>query len=146
VYERSKTLLNLSPCSTLHQTFSTSKRLTVTKLTFTRRTSGHCLGTFVAANLNLCSPLPLKVVPIATPPLPLLSLSLFFGFKGLIVFGSRQFRWAITEVLSLSTYSFKILRSVTSKKIPGLSYSSCHQTACFKATEGQLPPNLTARL
>jgi hypothetical protein len=66
-HERSKTLLNFSPCSTSHPTFSTSKRLTLTKPTFTRRTSGHCLGTFVAANLNLCSP-PLKVVPIATPP------------------------------------------------------------------------------
>jgi hypothetical protein len=59
VYERSKTLLNFSPCSTLHLTFSTSKRLTFTLPTFTRRTSGHCLGTFVAANINLCSP-PLK--------------------------------------------------------------------------------------
>jgi hypothetical protein len=43
VYERSKTLLNFSPCSTLKLTFSTSKRLTFTKPTFNRRTSGHCL-------------------------------------------------------------------------------------------------------
>jgi hypothetical protein len=75
-YERSETLLNFSPCSTLHLTFSTSKRLAFTKPTSTRRTSGRCLGTFVAANLNLCPPLPLKVVPIATPPHFLFSLSL----------------------------------------------------------------------
>jgi hypothetical protein len=53
---RSKTLLNFSPCSTSHPTCSTSKRLTFTKPTSTGRTNGHSLGTFVAANLNICSP------------------------------------------------------------------------------------------
>jgi hypothetical protein len=48
----------IRPCFTSHSTFSTSKRLTFTKPTFTRRTSGHFLGTFVAANLNICPPPP----------------------------------------------------------------------------------------
>jgi hypothetical protein len=50
------TLLNFSPCSTFLLTFSTSKRLTFTKPIFTRRTSGHCLGTFVAPKINFCPP------------------------------------------------------------------------------------------
>jgi hypothetical protein len=75
-HERSKTLLNFSPCYTSHPTFSISKRLTFTKPTFTRRTSGHCLGTFVAANLNLCPSLPLKSSAYRySPPLSRLSLS-----------------------------------------------------------------------
>jgi hypothetical protein len=57
----------IRPCSTSHPTFSTSKRLTFTKPIFARRTSGHCLGTFVAANLTLCSSR-YKIMPIATPP------------------------------------------------------------------------------
>jgi hypothetical protein len=75
VYERSETLLNFSPCSTLHLTFSTSKRLTFTKPTCTRRSSGHCLGTFVAANLNLCSPPPVKSSAYRYSPHFLFSLS-----------------------------------------------------------------------
>jgi hypothetical protein len=51
VHECSKTQLNFSPCSTLDLTFSTSKRLLI-KRTSRERTSGHCLGTFVAVNLN----------------------------------------------------------------------------------------------
>jgi hypothetical protein len=45
--------------------------------TFTR-TSGHCLGTFIAVNLSVFPPL--NAVCLAIPPLSLLSLS--FGFKG----------------------------------------------------------------
>jgi hypothetical protein len=71
----------LRPCSTsllaalliLPFPLPNAKRLTFIKTAFTSRTSGHCLGTFVAANLNLCSPHS-KVVPIATPPPPPLSL------------------------------------------------------------------------
>jgi hypothetical protein len=91
MYERSKTLLNFSPFSTLHLTFSTSKRLTFTKPTFTRRTSGHCLGTFVAANLNLCSPPPVKCSAYRySPTFSSLSLSLFFGFKGLSCLAKKR--------------------------------------------------------
>jgi hypothetical protein len=83
VYERTKTLLNFSPCSTLHLTFSISKRLTFTKPTSIRRTSGHCLGTFVAANLNLCSPPPVKSSVCRYFPHFLFSVSPFFSSKGL---------------------------------------------------------------
>jgi hypothetical protein len=75
MHERRKTLLNFSPCSTSHPTFSTSKRRIFTKPTFTRRTSGHCLGTFVATNLNLCSPVKSSAYRYY-PPFSLLSLSL----------------------------------------------------------------------
>jgi hypothetical protein len=83
VHESSKTLLNFSPCSTSHPTFSTSKRLTFAEPTFTRRTSGHCPGTFVAANINLLPPPPpLKSSAYRYSP-PLSLLSVCFGFRGL---------------------------------------------------------------
>jgi hypothetical protein len=95
VYERSKTLLNFSPCSTLHLTLSTSKCLTFTKPTSTRRTSGHCLGTFVAANLNI-SPPPVKSSAYRySPPLSLLSLSFELQgvkFQNFFCFPHFQFR------------------------------------------------------
>jgi hypothetical protein len=50
------------------------------KLTFTRRTSGHCLGTFIAVNLALA--LPVKCSVSRYPP-PFSSLSLSLGFRGL---------------------------------------------------------------
>jgi hypothetical protein len=57
VYEFSKTQLNFSPCSTFHPlTFSTTKHLTFTKPSVTRRTSWHCLGTWVAVNLIFVPP------------------------------------------------------------------------------------------
>jgi hypothetical protein len=47
------TQLNFSPYSTLHLTFSTSKRIILTEITFSRRKNGQFLGIFVALNLNL---------------------------------------------------------------------------------------------
>jgi hypothetical protein len=52
--ECSMTTLNLCPCSTFHlSTFSTYERLTFSLAYLTRRTSGHCLGIFIAENLSV---------------------------------------------------------------------------------------------
>jgi hypothetical protein len=53
--------------------------LTSLQPTFTMRTSGHCLGTFITENLSLFPPL--NVVSLSTLPLCLFSYS--FGLQGL---------------------------------------------------------------
>jgi len=47
------TLLNFPLCSTLIYTFFTAECLTSSPTQITRRTSRHCLGTFIAVNLAL---------------------------------------------------------------------------------------------
>jgi hypothetical protein len=57
----------------------------------TRRTSGHCLGTFISLNLALFRPV--KIVSRSTQPLSLLSLA---SFKGLILnYIESSWKWTV---------------------------------------------------
>jgi hypothetical protein len=84
--ECSGPLLNFFPCSTFHHCLLNFRTcLPPIQLTFTRRTSGHCLGTFIAANLAFSPPPPmLNVVSLtAHPTFSFFSLASLFDFKGL---------------------------------------------------------------
>jgi hypothetical protein len=104
VHERSKTVLNFSPCSTSHHSiFSTSERLTFSSIYFYQKDERALPGD-LQSRTYLPLPLPLNIVSLATlPPLSLLSL---------IPSGS--------QVLKQYLLSFSFVVAVTAvSKVPG---------------------------